>query len=399
MARRKTAAAFASWIAFHDIKRRRKENLQRAVGRMRNRRRTLAWNSWLDWIDSKRRKQLRLIKAVRHWQLQSASKSWNSWQAYMQERRKHRRILKHWTSRHMSKAWRRWVELVYTRRRHRLILSRSVARMRRKGMVEAWDAWLGAIDDRCHAELCAHRDALDEEAQSLRAENERLRRDNERFVRLIDSGEWGRGRVAELVQAGEVMKGERDALMKLIGSLRREYEAVQEAKLAQESELAEIKKRITGGGGAGRNRLLVKGGSSFNGLVRAMKAEMAQAAETGKPVDPNRIYEIDRLSMDHVQVYPDGELSVQGFDKDATRTGRFSRPLPVGQHRRTRMLPSPQPQHYSMSSKSPGPSPLSSSRQTQASPEGQPWSRITRALDSRIARNRKLGNSDASSNQ
>jgi hypothetical protein len=38
--------------------------------------------------------------------------------------------------------------------------------------------------------------------QRLQAENERLRRDNERFVRLIDSGEWGRGRVAELVSAG-----------------------------------------------------------------------------------------------------------------------------------------------------------------------------------------------------
>ena len=37
----------------------------------------------------------------------------------------------------------------------------------------------------------------------MKAENERLRRDNERFVRLIDSGEWGRGRVAELTQAGE----------------------------------------------------------------------------------------------------------------------------------------------------------------------------------------------------
>lgn len=37
----------------------------------------------------------------------------------------------------------------------------------------------------------------------MQAENDRLRRDNERFVRLIDSGEWGRGRVAELTQAGE----------------------------------------------------------------------------------------------------------------------------------------------------------------------------------------------------
>lgn len=38
----------------------------------------------------------------------------------------------------------------------------------------------------------------------MKGENERLRRDNERFVRLIDSGEWGRGRVAELTQAGEL---------------------------------------------------------------------------------------------------------------------------------------------------------------------------------------------------
>ena len=43
--------------------------------------------------------------------------------------------------------------------------------------------------------------------KELREENERLRRDNERFVRLIDSGEWGRGRVAELVGAGEPWGG------------------------------------------------------------------------------------------------------------------------------------------------------------------------------------------------
>lgn len=52
--------------------------------------------------------------------------------------------------------------------------------------------------------------------RDMQDENERLRRDNERFVRLIDSGEWGRGRVSELVSAGEILKGERDALLKLI---------------------------------------------------------------------------------------------------------------------------------------------------------------------------------------
>ena len=71
-----------------------------------------------------------------------------------------------------------------------------------------------------------------------------MRRDNERFVRLIDSGEWGRGRVSELVSAGEVLKGERDALMKLIQSMRKEYEAVQSAKGAQEEEVKRLKERM-----------------------------------------------------------------------------------------------------------------------------------------------------------
>ena len=132
------------------------------------------------------------------------------------------------------------------------------------------------------------------------------------------------------VQAGEVMKGERDALMKLIGSLRREYEAVMDAKAAQEAELKDLKYRITNVGGAGRNRLLVKGGSSFNGLVRQMKAEMVEASRsTGMPVDPNRVYEVNKMSMDQVQVFPDGELSVQGVDSVAARSGRFAKPIPV----------------------------------------------------------------------
>ena len=41
--------------------------------------------------------------------------------------------------------------------------------------------------------------------------------------------------------AGEVMQGERDALLKLIQSLRHEYEAVQAAKMGQESELQGLK--------------------------------------------------------------------------------------------------------------------------------------------------------------
>ena len=42
----------------------------------------------------------------------------------------------------------------------------------------------------------------------------------------------------------QVLKGERDALMKLIQSMRKEYEAVQGAKGAQEDELRRLKERM-----------------------------------------------------------------------------------------------------------------------------------------------------------
>ena len=41
--------------------------------------------------------------------------------------------------------------------------------------------------------------------------------------------------------AGEVLQGERDALLKLVQGLRREYEAVQLAKTGQQAELQSIK--------------------------------------------------------------------------------------------------------------------------------------------------------------
>ena len=48
--------------------------------------------------------------------------------------------------------------------------------------------------------------------------------------------------------AGEVLKGERDALLKLVQGLRREYEAVQLAKTGQQAELQSIKVSSCGRG-------------------------------------------------------------------------------------------------------------------------------------------------------
>ena len=61
------------------------------------------------------------------------------------------------------------------------------------------------MDKACQQTLADGVEQLTQQLGGTKGENERLRRDNERFVRLIDSGEWGRGRVAELTQAGELV--------------------------------------------------------------------------------------------------------------------------------------------------------------------------------------------------
>lgn len=91
---------------------------------------------------------------------------------------------------------------------------------------------------------------LEVEVERLIGENGRLQRDNERFQRIIDSGEWGRGRVEELAKAGETMRAERDAMLRLIAVLRSEYDALQDTKSRQEDEIKHLKERFLTTGAA-----------------------------------------------------------------------------------------------------------------------------------------------------
>lgn len=70
-------------------------------------------------------------------------------------------------------------------------------------------AWSIAVDDehvarliKAKEELVAKAGDLQDRLEKATAENEHLFRDNARLVRLIDSGDWGRARIVELVQAG-----------------------------------------------------------------------------------------------------------------------------------------------------------------------------------------------------
>lgn len=71
------------------------------------------------------------------------------------------------------------------------------------------NAWSAVVDDERVIGLLAEREALSKQVEDLagslskaREENERLFRDNAHLVRIIDSGDWGSARIAELVQTG-----------------------------------------------------------------------------------------------------------------------------------------------------------------------------------------------------
>ncbi|GLI68927.1 hypothetical protein VaNZ11_013348 [Volvox africanus] len=322
--------AWNTWRAYVEECVRRRNLIKKCALKIRNVHMMAAWNKWFEAVLERRDEQSKINRSIRHWVNATLSRAWNKWWSWVLYRREYKIIINRWKNPMKGRALRGWIAMVDWRKRMRVILRSAALRLAKKHLFLAWEAWCQAIEDRKLEEQLTTKEQLVVTVRELREENERLRRDNERFVRLIDSGEWGRGRVAELVSAGEILKGERDALLKLIQSLRHEYEAVQAAKVAQDAEMQALKERMLLGGAA-RNRMLVKGGSSFNALVRAMKQDLVEGGPGGQAAvrDPNLIYQVDKLSLDQVTVFPDGELNVQAV-ASAPGAAAFARPISAG---------------------------------------------------------------------
>ncbi|KAJ9510458.1 hypothetical protein QJQ45_015931, partial [Haematococcus lacustris] len=386
--------AWNSWCAFHEVQKRHRNLLTKAGIRIKNMKLSGAWDKWTELIQEKRAAEAKRTKCLRHWLNATLAKVWSAWMDFIDWRREKRKIMSRWIQPMMARALSGWYESAQWRKRMRLVTDRALRRLMNKTLAVAFYTWKDLVDvGKVDAQLTTKQELV-LKLRDMQEENERIRRDNERFVRLIDSGEWGRGRVAELVAAGEVMKGERDALLKLIQvrrralrpdhrstssharcsarmrrvsifydscarstlgratnvpeyfkfgvsellrcidpllqGMRREYEAVQQAKEAQVDEFKAIKDRMLLGGAA-RNRMLVKGGSSFNALVRAMKQDLVEggAGAGAASRNPNALYEIDKLSLDHVTVFPDGELNVAAV-ASVPGTAALARPVSAG---------------------------------------------------------------------
>jgi hypothetical protein len=173
---------------------------------------------------------------------------------------------------------------------------------------------------------------LSKELGRLAAENEHLKEDNDRLCRVIDSGDWGRQRVQELLQAGRVLQEERDALARLVGGLQQGgggggssgsigaaavlHDATNSPTVAgpgllQQYCVSPAGIHPSGGGGliaaapcsrpaspgaasaAAQNKMLVRNGSSFNALVRALKQDLVTSGALRR--SPAAVYEVDKV--------------------------------------------------------------------------------------------------------
>lgn len=78
------------------------------------------------------------------------------------------------------------------------ILLKAIAKKNKQRLLRSIKQWMDLMRKMKNKKREEQIEALSLQIEQLKAENNRLRRDNERFVRLIDSGDWSRSRVEEL---------------------------------------------------------------------------------------------------------------------------------------------------------------------------------------------------------
>lgn len=175
--------------------------------------------------------------------------------------------------------------------------------------------WRAVAEARIHKRLY-------EDVEKLRSENEQLLAENERLARVIDSGEFERERLAHLEAAEEALHREHDVLRDLVaraggrrstttiqsGGRRSSTAALHQDSLRRSTSLAPLD--TSQQTPMQRNKMLVKGGSSFNALVRALKQDLLASGAMER--DPTVALEIDRLASKpaSVSMQPDGQISI-----------------------------------------------------------------------------------------
>lgn len=276
--------------------------VKRAIGRMS--RGKLA-RCFEQWHAAERHKKRCLMKIAKGAQARAFAK----WRHNIALRHKVQRLVVRWAERGKVAAFAGWAAAADRKREQKAHCERILSRMMRRGLRNAWKQWCWIVEDATGCSM--------DHVRALKDQNARLRRDNERFVRLVDSGEWGRGRVEELTEAGRVLRDERRQLEELIKNIKSEKEGFVKDAMMQAQEARGLKDRLVSGNFVQRNKMTVRGGSSFNTIQRVLKQDMLETGAAARNPQALHAYKVDRLAMNKVSVFSDGEINVQ-----ATRAAR-----------------------------------------------------------------------------
>ena len=299
---REQARAFGRWSEYVAQLNKQRGQLKRAVARMSKATMTRAFDAWQGQQLHKKRCLMKIIKGTQ-------ARAFAKWQDNLRLLRKARIVFARWNQRTRYAAFNGWWLNVEEKRRQTEMCSKICKRILNRAVRNAWAQWMYCVEQSFGCTL--------EQVKALRDQNARLRRDNERFVRLVDSGEWGRGRVEELSEAGRLLRDERKQLEDLIRSIKDEKDGfVKDAEL-QAREARALKDRLVSGNFVQRNKLNVRGGSAFNSMQRVLKQDLIDsgAAARQRHMLGGAVHNVDRLAMDKVSVFADGEIQMQAVKR------------------------------------------------------------------------------------
>ena len=201
----------------------------------------------------------------------------------------------------------------------------------------------------------------------LRAKAEQLETENQRLTRVVDAVDLEKVVSSEFYEAIKALQQERDALFGLIDNISSSTHTCPESTkcnlesaqvnlpknridqhrknlVSREKEFERKSEKLNriGGGqnpkstliesksfpdGKGsqtfdashRNKMLVRTGSSFNSLVRALKQDLITSGALKR--NPNIAYEISKLSLNRIDALADGEIRIEGISAPASFPG------------------------------------------------------------------------------
>ncbi|KAL4433246.1 hypothetical protein ABPG77_003294 [Micractinium sp. CCAP 211/92] len=370
-------AALGGWLAVASEKAAARWAVQRAqqrLSRLRMRHTLLAWRDELGAVAGRHAAKQR---ACQLWRCNAQRRVLRGWRFIAWFRRTSRLAAAQKQLRLAATAyegWRQQAELLAVRQRLlRELLAARAARL----LSRAFGAWLAAVEGVRSRQQADALDRLGLQAEQLAGENAWLKKECERLGRVIDSGDWGQQRVQELLQAGRVLREERDGLAALVGALQAQQAQQGQPQRGQHepatlsdsgAEQRDINGRASAtswatgppeaalqqggllgvenglpcqaGFGSGplrppsarlaepgravaaRNRLLVQSGSSFNALVRALKQDLVATGGLQR-AGPVALLEVDKLSLHSVTAATDGGLAIEAVGSPDRRGVAF----------------------------------------------------------------------------